>query len=469
MKIPKLPAVGIAAVVMVLAGCATYKPQPLDPAASLNRFEARSLADAGLRDFLAQNGHPLSGESGAGEWDLEQLTLAAFYFSPSLDAARADLAVARAGTQTARAWQNPSFAFTPGYNVDAAAGVTPWILGYTLNLPLEIGLRKPRIDAAAHREESGRLALASVAWSVRSSLRNALIELRAAQNAAAAWGAQKTSLTGAGALLEQQVRAGEISPVEAAPDRIALARVELDLSDNEHAAHAALLRIAEIIGVPSGALDGMRFAWEKIEHADPSLPPANEARLWAATNHPALAAALAAYAETESALQLEIRRQYPQFSIGPGFELDQGEGKWSLSLGLTLPIFDRNKGPIAAALAQRDAQAARFLELQNRIMADVDRALAAMQSAARDVATARQMRETAAQLTRARAAQVAAGDISRVELARTEIELADAMRAELDASKRAALAAAAFEDAVRRPLALPEASWTKPPRDISKN
>jgi outer membrane protein TolC len=109
--------------------------------------------------------------------------------------------------------------------------------------------------------------------------------------------------------------------------------------------------------------------------------------------------------------------------------LDQDEGKWSLSLGITLPIFDRNKGPIAAALARRDAQAARFLELQNRIMADVDRALAAKQAAARDVATARQMRETAAQLTRARAEQLAAGDISRVELARAEIELADAMRA----------------------------------------
>ena len=475
MKIPKLFAAGIAAVAAVaLAGCATYKPQPIDPAATRGGFEARSLADAGLRDFLAQHGHPLSGESGAGEWDLEQLTLAAFYFSPSLDAARADLAVARAGTQTARAWQNPSFAFTPGYNVDAAAGITPWILGYALNLPLEIGQRKPRIAAAAHRVESGRLALASVAWSVRGSLRHALVELRAAQNAAAAWSAQKTSLAGAGELLEQQVRAGEISPVEAAPDRIALGRVEMDLSDNEHAARVALLRIAQIIGVPPGALDGVRFAWGKIERADAAAlatatPSATEARLWAATNHPDLAAALSAYAETEAVLQGEIRRQYPQFSIGPGFELDQGEGKWSLALGITLPIFDRNKGPIAAALARRDAQAARFLELQGRVMADVDRALLAMQAAARDVATARQIHKTAAQLTRARAAQLASGDISRVEFARAELELADAMRVELDATKRAALAAAAFEDAVRRPLALPEAAWTKPPRDISKN
>ena len=481
MKIPKslaLVATGIATAaaaltaLALLAGCATYKPQPLDPAASLNRLETRTLADAGLRDFLAQNGHPLSPASAALEWDLEQLTLAAFYFSPSLDAARADLAAACAGAQTARAWQNPTFAFTPGYNVDAAAGVTPWILGYTLNLPLEIGLRKPRIDAAARREETARLALATIAWSVRASLRNALIELRAAQTAAAAWRAQKTTLTGAGALLEQQVRAGEISPIEAAPDRLALARVELDLSDNEHAARAALLRIAEIIGVPPAALDetNMRFAWEKIEPPETPTPPAptaTEARLWAATNHPALAAALAAYAETESTLQLEIRRQYPQFTLGPGYELDQGEGKWTLSLALTLPIFDRNKGPIAAALAQRDAQAARFLELQTRVMADVDRALAAMQTAARDTTTARQMRETAAQLTRARAAQLAAGDITRVEQARTELDLADALRAELDATKRAALAAAALEDAMRRPLTLPEPAWTNPPRDIS--
>ena len=58
---------------------------------------------------------------------------------------------------------------------------------------------------------------------------------------------------------------------------------------------------------------------------------------------------LAEYQASQSALQLEIARQYPDVQLGPGYEFDQGDNKWMLGLGVTLPVFNQNQGAIAAA------------------------------------------------------------------------------------------------------------------------
>ena len=43
-------------------------------------------------------------------------------------------------------------------------------------------------------------------------------------------------------------------------------------------------------------------------------------------------AALARYEATQTALQLEVARQYPDFHVGPGYQYDLGENKWSVAL-----------------------------------------------------------------------------------------------------------------------------------------
>ncbi len=190
-------------------------------------------------------------------------------------------------------------------------------------------------------------------------------------------------------------------------------------------------------------------------------------RCWAAQNRADLLAALATYAASQSALQGEIARQYPDLSFGPGYQLDQGEGKWSLALGVTLPVFHQNQGPIAAARARREVAAARFLALQNRVLAEVDRAAADYVSALGDLATVKTMRANLDQQAKTIRAQHAAGETSRLELTRAQIELADHARAELDARLRVEQAIGAVEDAVQRPLAWPESAWRGLPRSAA--
>ena len=107
-----------------LGGCASYTPKPLSPQASAASFESRSLNDPGLKDYLRR---VLPGESSQ-TWNLTTLTLAAFYFNPELDVARAQWDLAKAKTVTAGAIPNPTFGFSPLYNADAGSGLSPWTL-----------------------------------------------------------------------------------------------------------------------------------------------------------------------------------------------------------------------------------------------------------------------------------------------------------------------------------------------------
>ena len=69
--------------------------------------------------------------------------------------------------------------------------------------------------------------------------------------------------------------------------------------------------------------------------------------------HPVLKAAMAEHDTSEAELKLEIRRQYPELSFGPGFEHEDGNSKIGLGIGINLPLWNRNREAIARAGAER--------------------------------------------------------------------------------------------------------------------
>ncbi len=93
-------------------GCALqrYEPAPLDPAASANAFESRSVDAPELKEYMIAHGHPAA-EWPVQRWGLADLTLLAFYYQPNLELARAQAAAARA--QVAAATQRPPIAIKP--------------------------------------------------------------------------------------------------------------------------------------------------------------------------------------------------------------------------------------------------------------------------------------------------------------------------------------------------------------------
>src|SRR5664279_464028 len=65
------------AILIFIAGCATYHPQPISPEKTAEAFDARSLTSENLRAFLETN--QVAGEWPRRSWDLNALTLVAFY------------------------------------------------------------------------------------------------------------------------------------------------------------------------------------------------------------------------------------------------------------------------------------------------------------------------------------------------------------------------------------------------------
>jgi outer membrane protein TolC len=165
-----------------------------------------------------------------------------------------------------------------------------------------------------------------------------------------------------------------------------------------------------------------------------------------------LLAALAEYAASQSALQLEIAKQYPDVHLGPGYEYDQGAHKWGLSVGAELPVFNRNQGPIAEAEARRTEAAARFLALQARVIAEIDRAVAGFAAAGDQLGQIDTLLQTQRQQARSMQAAVKAGGADPLELGSAQLEVRLAELARLDALVKAHQALGQLEDAVQVPF-----------------
>src|SRR5258708_22363369 len=106
----------LCAAFLALAGCVRFESRPIEAAKSLDQFEQRTLADSALRRFVETNLHRPFPKWPPAEWNLETLTLAAFFFHPDLDAARAKWALADAGKVTAGQRPNPTLSVSPAFN-----------------------------------------------------------------------------------------------------------------------------------------------------------------------------------------------------------------------------------------------------------------------------------------------------------------------------------------------------------------
>jgi outer membrane protein TolC len=117
---------------------------------------------------------------------------------------------------------------------------------------------------------------------------------------------------------------------------------------------------------------------------------------------------------------------------------------------------NQHKGPVAEASAHREASAARFRALQAKVITDIDAAVASFQASQ----TNAQMMEL---LTDAQAAQQKrvldqfnAGALDRLDVLNAGLELSAAQQALLDSRIKMQQALGSLEDAVQRPLELPQ-------------
>ncbi len=445
---------GLAVASALLAGCQRFQPVPLSAGESAAALEARSLNDPGLKEFAAQVSTRVPAAWPPEQWDFPALTLVAFYFHPSLDLARAQWRLANAGEKTAGGRPNPILSAVPGYSLNPASAVSPWFPLVSLDIPVETaGKRGYRIAKARKLSEAARLNIASTAWQVRSHLRLSLLDDAAAQRRAELLQQQLQFEQQVVTLLAQRLQAGAVTRTELTLPRVALAKTGVELADAVRQAAEARVRIAEAIGLSARSIADAKFEFQLTISTDEGKELASaEARQQALLSRPDILAALADYAASESALQIEIARQYPDIHLNPGYQFDQGEHKWSLGLSVELPVLNRNQGAIAEAIAKREESAVRFLALQARIIAEIDRALAARAAALEQVTRQNGLTQLAREQLAAVESLFAAGAADQLELSSARLEASVSNLAHLDAQLKAQQAIAQLEDAIQRPL-----------------
>ena len=170
-------------------------------------------------------------------------------------------------------------------------------------------------------------------------------------------------------------------------------------------------------------------------------------------NRPDILSNLSKYAAAESALRLEIAKQYPDLNIGPNYLLDTGqEHKPGVGISLTLPIMNQNQGPIAEAKARRDETAATFLSLQTQVIGEIDRSIAGYQAALHKLEVADSMLSEKKKQQESTQAQFNAGEVDRLALLSAEFELMTVVASRLDTLVQAQQSLGLLEDALQYPL-----------------
>ncbi|MDR2250675.1 TolC family protein [Acinetobacter sp.] len=438
-------------ILIILTGCTTYHPQPIVPAQLVQQFESRSLDSEDLHQYiqreLGQNiAWPLP------HWNREMLTLAAFYYSPTLDIARAQATTSQAGVDVARAIPNPVLQLPSQYASNAASDSSPWTLGFALDIPIETAHKRGyHIAQASHLSQAARLNLSNEIWNVSAQVRDALLTLYAAR--------ERITLLSQQVLAEQQIAAmsrkrlavGQFSRPEVNAALLADTQAQSDLAAARNAEQNALAALAAVIGVPVSTLKQLDFDFSVI--TSPPIVPSTEMQQQAIFQRADLLASLANYAAAESTLQLEVAKQYPDIHLGPGYTYDMGTHKIAFGLaGISLPIFDQNQGGIHLAEAQRKEAAARTTALQDKILADLAQALSRYQSSQQAMQLAIHSQSIAQQQLNSQSHAFHAGNLDRLSYTQAQVAYQTSQLNTLDAKVNVMQSAALLEDALQRNL-----------------
>lgn len=437
-----------------MMGCATYRAVLIGPSGVLFSYNARTLDNPGLKEFIRKNLNHEIMQWPPALWNFETLTFAAFYYHPDLDVVRAKCGVTQASIISAGARPNPSIQFNPTYNVNSVAGISPWTMGPVLDIPVETaGKRGLRIAKAKNLSQAACLNITTTTWQVRSRLRDVFLDFYVAIQKESILKRQMTMQEENVQLLEGRLSGGEISTIAVNQASILFNKALLFLKDIQKQKKEAYVLLADSLGLPASALDGVNLDFDIFKQTTLSENlDFRMLRQYALLNRSDILSSLAEYEASQSALQLEIAKQYPDIHLGPGYSWDQGDNKWSLGLSVTLPVFNQNQGPIAEALAGREEAKAKFVALQSKVIAEIDEGFETYQGALEKLKSAENLLTVEKKQNQFFKDTFKEGEIHRVTLLNSQIELDSVETTYLDNLAEVQKALGALERILQRPL-----------------
>jgi cobalt-zinc-cadmium efflux system outer membrane protein len=152
------------------------------------------------------------------------------------------------------------------------------------------------------------------------------------------------------AITDRLEAAGELTRVEARLLRGELVRTRAEVAHAEFEETRARVELLGLMGLAPDA--PVRLL--------PAIPPVSLAEVSDAVGrlieaNTTLAVRRSEYQVAEETLRLEIRRQYPDITIGTGYGSEDDDDRLLLGLSIPVPILNANRAGIAEARARREA------------------------------------------------------------------------------------------------------------------
>ena len=282
--------------------------------------------------------------------DAQTLGLA---FNPELNRARLQLAKSRDVEKQSGWWDDPSVSFDLKRVLNT--GSQPWAYtpGVGLTVPVT-GLPGLAEEIAAHYAEADYWTLVQAEFDFRSELAELWIDYAVIEKKLKLTANYLEKVAEEKSRLEKLFAIGEISAGEMQKESDRYNSTVLEKRELDSAAIELRSRIVQKLGLaPRIALQLNLAAELPSEIPAPVASPSPE-QLAAL---PKIRASLAAYSASETALKTEIRRQYPELSLGTSYEIDGNdsfEDSLTLGIGFNLPLWNRNRVGIAEAKGERD-------------------------------------------------------------------------------------------------------------------
>ncbi|KZC43665.1 MULTISPECIES: TolC family protein [Rhodanobacter] len=335
------------ALALLVSGCASYAPLPLgsgEGAADVAQLTAPT-SRMPLPSLATHRFDPADG------LDVTETAMLAVANSPPLKLKRDELGIARAQAFAAGLLPDPQLSLGEDFPQHSGGGLTT---AFNLGLSEDVTAlltRSSRKAAARSQAQQVNLDLLWAEWQTVAQARllfDQVLNLRAQQ---ARLASEQAALEQVTPYIQSALDAGNLSYDSASAGLNAAADVRRQLADNAVALHQADSDLHVLLGLaPTATLDLAGAPYRvaptpaQLQQALADLP----------RRRPDLLALQAGYQSQQEKLRTAVLAQFPALNIGFNTARDTGAVYTrGFTVGITLPLFDRNRGNIAIERATR--------------------------------------------------------------------------------------------------------------------
>jgi len=379
-RIVELSIIGCAGV--ILSGCATYTPKPLDTDSLTQGLETpdepaiqvlvSQLADPVLSSVVIDLSDGVSPDEAA---------VLSVVLNPSLRARRASRGIASAEVLRAGLLPDPVLSFsadvpsggaTTGANTGTGVGLD-WAISDLID-------RRARVDAADRNKESVDLEVLWLESLLSIQAKGLVYGVGAGERALSLIDDEIQLLEENVSRVKEALDAGQMTEVDMAAARASRDTAVTQRTTLNELLERARIELATLMGFPPDA--GIPVVVSLDDELDDPAGALPDLLKTMESDRLDLLALRRGYDSQEAKVRAAILRQFPRLSIGPRLARDTGNlTTVGIGIGIELPIFNANRGEIAIERATRallaDEYTARVHEARSEVALELNRLVSA--------------------------------------------------------------------------------------------